>query len=138
MEAGGTHGPSVTRLQWSRCLLCVENVTPVRARVDEEERDGRHQDTDGHEDLQAQAQSVAHVRRRQLVDVAADGGRGRTGRDVGDEAARANSQKFDTPACTTPPTIMKTQLPMRVFVRPYLSLKWPQHSELTLFPKMPT
>ncbi|KAG2765030.1 hypothetical protein Pcac1_g23376 [Phytophthora cactorum] len=33
---------------------------------------------------------------------------------------------------------MKTQLPMRVFVRPYLSLKWPQHSELTLFPKMPT
>ncbi|ETO64182.1 hypothetical protein F444_18275, partial [Phytophthora nicotianae P1976] len=62
-------------------------VTPARARVGEEEADRREQDTDRGEDLQTQTQSVAHVRRRQLVHVRADSTRGRTGSNTGDETA---------------------------------------------------
>ncbi|KAJ8574911.1 hypothetical protein ON010_g4303 [Phytophthora cinnamomi] len=62
-------------------------VAPARARVGEEEGDGREQDADGHRDLQTQTQDVTHVRRCQLVRVGSECARGSARRDAGDETA---------------------------------------------------
>ncbi|KAG3050791.1 hypothetical protein PI125_g26387 [Phytophthora idaei] len=48
----------------------------------------------------------------------------------------AKAQMFDTEASTTPPTNMKMQFSIKVFLRPRRSLKWPQHSEPTMAPKI--
>jgi hypothetical protein len=83
------------------------------------------------EDQKAQAVRIAHVRRRQLVDVAVDQGRSGTWRDADHQTAQS---ALDTAACTTPPTIMEL-LPNNDLLRPYLSLKWQQYSEPTMAPK---